>query len=95
MPKSENLVLELTKALRERQVIEAIGAILEEKLSPVMDAIRNVEHENTILVKSLTVATEQIEELGRQIKSENLILVGIQSQSFAEAAGRWSYRLKH
>jgi len=74
--------------LCEHQVIEAIGAILEEKLAPVMDAIHNVEHENTILVKSLTVATERIEKFERHIKSENLIFVEIQSQSFAEAASQ-------
>src|SRR6218665_2288595 len=53
-----------------------------------MDAIHNIEHENTILVKSLTVATERIEKFERHIKSENLIFVEIQSQSFDEAASQ-------
>ena len=53
MSKFDKLVAELTKALRERPVVEAIGAILEEKLAPILETIHAVEHDNIELTKNL------------------------------------------
>ena len=80
------MAADIAKALRERPVIEAIGAIMEDKLVAVMAAVRAVELENSKLSKSVSATRDRIDELERHPKSENLIVIGLPSQSFAEAA---------
>jgi hypothetical protein len=92
MPPKLTISEELIIALKDARVLEALGAIFESKLQPLLESVNELQQENirkgsqiTKLQQELHSATARIEALEMYARRDNLLIAGLPSGSYAEA----------
>jgi len=92
MPQKLAISDELIIALKDARVLEALGAIFESKLQPLLESVNELKQENlrkgsqiAKLQQDLHSATTRIEALEMYTRRDNLLIAGLPIESYAEA----------
>lgn len=93
MPPKHSTAADLIIALRDPQVLEAIAEIFETKLQSLLTTVSELKEENaqqsvqiSKLQNELLMMTSRTEALDAYTRRDNLLITGLPTESFAEAA---------
>lgn len=97
MPPKVNVAGDLIIALRDTQVLEAIGEILQHRLEPLLLTIAELKGENAAkttriakLQSDLDSVTSRLLDLEASARRDNLVVTGLPIESYSEAASTTS-----
>ena len=92
-PQKQSLVDELIIALRDPKVMEALASVLESKLQPLVQTINELKQDNSkkseqisALQHDLKSANERLEALESYSRRDNLLITGMQNETYADSA---------
>ena len=91
-PKIDTLTCidELVTALKDERVLEAFGTLFESKLQPLITLISELKSDNVKLTTKVTQLESDLISADKKIeayaRADNLIIVGLPSTSYADAA---------
>ena len=84
---------ELVTVLKDERVLEALGSLFESKLQPFITLISKLKSDNVILTTKVTQlesdlisADKKIDALEAYTRADNLIIVGLPSTNYVDAA---------
>ena len=93
MPPKVNVAGDLIIALRDPQVLEAIGEILQHRLEPLLLTIAELKGENAKkttqiakLQSDLDCVSSRLHDLETSARRDNLVVTGLPIESYSEAA---------